>query len=133
MAKKPRISKNAFDWIKDTSEEEKTTEAKKQPPTKSKKQVKSSQSTMDDVRKIWVKYGEIVDNVGVIKAIEEITKGNFVDTIKGPYLDLIEGELFAEELDFPSDIVNVQNQNILFVHLNYKVNTEPSPSVLEPI
>lgn len=115
MAKKDkRLSKDAFDWVQDTSgksEEDKT--ASKERPAKSTGATKETGTRK--ARKVFVRY---IKKSGQIMAVQEMSEALTGD-ITNPWAE-VPKEQQVETFELSG---NLKEKGLLDIHTNYRVDT----------
>jgi len=114
MTKKPKLSKDAFEWVKPT-----TPETKPAAPAETKKTSaplkRSGRAPAKKERKILVKYKK---RNGAIAAILEISEEQ-PGIMANPFIIVPEDD-GMEEFVLPGELLN---KELIEIHANYKVDT----------
>jgi len=114
MTKKSKLNKDAFDWVKDTSEETEPSPAPKSRELEESKKQPESFSIIPE-RRLFIKYKK---RSGEILSISEITKGR--DKIAGhPFVNVSDHENVEEIVLNEGQAGKALNE----IYAQYKVDT----------
>lgn len=115
MAKKDkRLSKDAFDWVQDTSKESGEEESG-QKEKKSKSQSAPAKKKSKTERQIFIRYDK---DSGDIAAIQEVSESVRAD-IENPWSEVPE----EQEVDAFTLTADLREKRLLEIHTTYKVDT----------